>query len=796
VEQADDYSAGSGGRSARLTGGGSEHLMLQRNMQRIDETHAPLSGGLVEEDGFGEIMHRALAFLRRRYLIIGLIASLAMAACIVYLRITPPTYTARVQIVFTNSRAEFLQQQSLSPDPLVDASLIATKIATQIELIKSRATAVRVINELKLADDPDLKDTGSSASWFGRSASPALQEPTSDAAGQPSERVIAAFEDRLTATRASSSNVIEVGFSSSSPIRAAEVANAVANAYLTDQLDVKVETNRSAKDWLQGKLHDLGEQALEAERAVSTYKSQHNIVTSDGKPIDELQITELNSRLAAARVQTSEAAARASRYDDLLLHANSDSSSTLGTLDAGPDSLTSPIINSLRQQYFELSRRAGEWAAKFGPDHQAVVLLRMKMGELRKAIFEEVKRLAEASRSELDVAKQRQQDIEKQLNDVVSQSRSTSSAELTIRELESRAKESRSLYDSLLQRYMGSLDNFPMAEARVIAPALPPQTKSKPRTALVLAIGALGGLALGVGLGLLRDLMDRVFRTSAQIESELELPCVSIVPRLSCRKPEFVAASGQADDGSRLIASTPSAVHDVAVNMPSSRYAESLRSIKLAIDLSPGKASNQVIGITSALPNEGKTTIASSLAQLIGHTGKKIIIVDCDLRNPSLTATFAPNASTGLVEVINGSRSLEETVWRDPKTGLVFLPAVLRKPLFHSSEILSAEATRSLFTQLRASYDYVIVDLPPLTPLIDVRVTSQLIDFFILVVEWGRTKIGVTQHALHTAPNVYENLIGVVLNKTDIKSMVRYDAQHSDYYSDSHYTRYGLSDST
>jgi succinoglycan biosynthesis transport protein ExoP len=135
-------------------------------------------------------------------------------------------------------------------------------------------------------------------------------------------------------------------------------------------------------------------------------------------------------------------------------------------------------------------------------------------------------------------------------------------------------------------------------------------------------------------------------------------------------------------------------------------------------------------------------------------------------------------------------------VWRDPKTGLVFLPAVLRKPLFHSSEILSAETTRTLFDQLRAAYDYVIVDLPPLTPLVDVRVTSSLVDFFILVVEWGRTKIGVAQHALHTAPNVYENLIGVVLNKTDIKSMVRYDAEHSDYYSDSHYTRYGLSDSS
>jgi Mrp family chromosome partitioning ATPase len=131
-------------------------------------------------------------------------------------------------------------------------------------------------------------------------------------------------------------------------------------------------------------------------------------------------------------------------------------------------------------------------------------------------------------------------------------------------------------------------------------------------------------------------------------------------------------------------------------------------------------------------------------------------------------------------------------VWRDPKTNLAFLPAVRLEPLFYTSEILSTDATRGL---LRASSDHVIVDLPPLTPRVDVRVTSTLVDRFILVVEWGRTKIDVAQHALHTASNVYENLIGVVLNKTDIKSMARNDAQRSDYYSDTHYTRYGLSDS-
>jgi capsular exopolysaccharide synthesis family protein len=420
------------------------------------------------------------------------------------------------------------------------------------------------------------------------------------------------------------------------------------------------------------------------------------------------------------------------------------------------------------------------------------------MRDLRTSIFEEVTRLAEASRNEYTAAKQRQQAIEKQLNEAVSQSHSTNSAELTIRELESRAKGLRTLYETFLQRYMGSVqqESFPISETRVISPAIPPQSKSKPKTPLILAFGIMGGIAAGIGLGLLRDTMDRVFRTSAQIESTLELPCLSLVPLIRNQSPPKQATLAQQTDEvlrHRTI-TTNSAILNAIVDTPLSRFTEAIRSIKLSVDLNPNKTSNDVIGITSALPSEGKTTIATALARLIAHSGKKVIVVDCDLRNPSLTANLAPNAAAGIIEVINGTRTLEEVVWRDPKTNLVLLPVVRRGPLFHTSEILAADTMRRLFERLRTTYDYIIVDLPPLAPLVDVRVTTPLVDCFILVVEWGRTKIDVVQHALHTAPNIYDCLVGTVLNKTDMRAMARYDNYSSDYYSDDHYAHYGFSD--
>jgi polysaccharide biosynthesis transport protein len=799
---AENHVAVAGGSPARSTGGGTEHLMLQRNGLQTDRTRAPLSGEArgdqAEGGGIGELVDSAIAFLRRQYMVIILTALLAMAACMVYLRITPPTYTAQVQILLASSRAQFVQQQSLLAEPAFDF----TQIETQLQIIKSRAIAVAVINQLKLADDPDFNGSGPSLSSLLQRVrawvSPPPKDQQSDAPGQPAEDVIAAFLGRLSATRVSISNVIEISFNSSNAKRAAEIANAIATAYIADQLNAKFEANRSATNWLQERLRDLGEQALTAERAVSAYKSQNNIVSSGGKPIDEQQVTDVNSRLVAARAQTSDALAKLNRYE-AILRANSESSSSIGTLDSsGSDALSNPIINSLRQQYLELARRASEYSTRFGRDHLAVINLRTRMQDLRASILDEVRRLAETSRGEFEIATQRQQEIEKQLTEAVFQSRSSNSAELTIRDLDSRAKGLRSLYETFLQRYMGSVqqETFPISETRVIYPASPPQSKSKPKTNLVLALGVVGGLAIGIALGLLRDVMDRVFRTSAQIEGALELPCLSLVPLLRApNPPKPTSGSYQADEDlrQRTVSTTP-AIHRSVIDMPLSRFAEAIRSIKVAIDLNPTKTSNQVIGITSALPNEGKTTIAASLAQLIGHSGKSVIIVDCDLRNPSLSASLAPNAAMGIIEIINGNRSIEETVWRDPETNLVFLPAVRRGPLIHTSEILSAEAMRGLFDRLRATYDYIIVDLPPLAPLVDVRVTLPFIDCFILVVEWGRSKIDVVQHALHTAPNIHGCMIGTVFNKTDIKAMIRYDTYRSDYYSDNHYANYGFSD--
>ena len=171
-----------------------------------------------------------------------------------------------------------------------------------------------------------------------------------------------------------------------------------------------------------------------------------------------------------------------------------------------------------------------------------------------------------------------------------------------------------------------------------------------------------------------------------------------------------------------------------------------------------------------------------------------MILVDCDLRHPSLSQELVPNATAGLIDIITGSASLEEVIWTDPSTKLSFLPVVVKSRLTHTSEILASDALRRLFDRLRGSYDYVIVDLSPLAPVVDVRSTAHLLDTYVFVIEWGKTKIDVVEHALNGARGVYDNLLGVVLNKVDLKRFMRYESHRRDYYYNRHYARYGYTD--
>ena len=224
--------------------------------------------------------------------------------------------------------------------------------------------------------------------------------------------------------------------------------------------------------------------------------------------------------------------------------------------------------------------------------------------------------------------------------------------------------------------------SFPITDARVISTAAPPSYQSGPNTHRVLASAALFGVMLGFGAGILREAVDRVFRTRHQVEEVLRTNCLAVLPRLTASAAVTPGASDDAQDVHEQAMSERNLVADGhgfsrVVEEPRSLFAEGFRSIKVAADIASAIKENKIIGVTSSVPKEGKSTIASNLAQLMAHGGKRVILIDGDLRNLTLSRGLTRGATTGLLEVLAGQVEMQHVVYTDPRSGLTFLPAVI-----------------------------------------------------------------------------------------------------------------------
>ncbi len=257
------------------------------------------------------------------------------------------------------------------------------------------------------------------------------------------------------------------------------------------------------------------------------------------------------------------------------------------------------------------------------------------------------------------------------------------------------------MYNNFLQAYMQATqqESFPITDAREISPALTPLKKSHPKTLIVLGVAIAGGMMLAFGAAMFRELTDKVFRTSRQVEDLLGIGTLAVLPIV---KPTTKRAALKKDSQQRLEGLRQKTVHRTedmlwyVVDSPFSRFTEAIRSIKVAVDLNSAVKESKIIGITSSLPNEGKSTVSANFAQLIAHAGGRVLLVDLDLRNPSLSRSLAPDAA-GLVDIISGKSAFADAIWTDLATNVTFLPAGATPKMLHTSEIVASAAMKKFF---------------------------------------------------------------------------------------------------
>src|SRR5262245_32313132 len=588
-------------------------------------------------------MDLVAAFLRRRYLVIlaSLLLSLSLGA--LYLFKTAPTYTASAGILIEPRKG--LLQQTLGGDPVTVTD--AAWIESQIGVLKSQNVAAYVVKQLRLAEDPQFVHSGDGlidpllALLDRMLVRLGWQEAAErDDFGE----TIAAFMRQLDVRRVGTSYIMRVDFRSRNREQAVRIVNTMVDAYVLDQLNAKYQANRRTGDWLQERLQTLREQAAASERAVIEFKAKNNIVAASGTLMNEKQLSEMSGQLASARARTSDLQVRLERTEAVRKAYQEDKPAS-GADEAVNEAMNNAIITRLRNQYLDLVNREGDWSRRYGKNHTAVVNLRNQIRDLRRSMADELGRIQETLKSEYEIAKKRQDELEKELAESVSQSRATNQAQVALFSLEAAAQSYRKIYDNFLQQHTASIQQqtFPVTEARQVSAGSAVKTWPKPLQVAIVTIFA-GGM-LGVGLGALREIRDRGFRTREQVQSNLATECLALVPlRKDGRRRIFsgkqsiamqrtgVAIADAREIGLRSICSAPKVMRTI-IDSPSSQYAEAIRSIKLIVDLNTATKS-KIIGLTSCLPSEGKSTVAAAIATHIAQGGARVILLDCDFRRP------------------------------------------------------------------------------------------------------------------------------------------------------------------
>jgi succinoglycan biosynthesis transport protein ExoP len=707
--------------------------------------------------------HELVEILYRRWPTIAKTAAAVAAAALIYLALAPSRYTAEFLILVDPQRARAPSGDTASTaDRAMDPGLVDS----QVEILKSDGVLLRVARKLDLIDDPDLmlphglvgwtlSDLGTAArSWLPGRGRPETRDDRERA-------IVERLGEEIRVKRMGLTYVIQVQYRGYDPDKAATIANAIADAYVVGEWEARYDAARRAGDWLRDRIREMGEQASGADLAVQKYKSEHDIVDTSRGLIMEQRLADVNSQLVNASAATAEAKARLDRILEV-------AESPIGNA-AVADALHSDVISRLRAEYLDLDSKEADYALRFGKDHASVRNIHGQKVQIQVAAREELARVAESTRSDYAIALAREQSLKTSLDALIAAASQNNGALGALRNLESVAQSYRDLYETMLRKAEETTRQqlFPVAGDRVITSATPPRQPSWPKPVIVIPAAALLGLALGCALALSRELLGDTFRSARDVTSHAGLPCLGILPAVELSRGRAAGAS---------LALARPALLGYAVAAPFSRFSGIVRNVKASVDLRRRDGEAAVIGIVSSLANEGKTTFGANLASLCARMGGGTILIDGDLDRRALSNQIAPGAEDGLIELLEGTATLEQAIQPDAATRLDFIPCVAKGRDPNATAILASAEMARLLVELRSRYDYIVVDLPAIVAAADVKASADMIDQFVVVVEWGRTSRDAVRDALILAAEVRRRAIGIVLNKAEPGALRRIEA--------------------
>lgn len=630
---------------------------------------------------------------------------------------------------------------------------------TEVRILKSDLLALQVIRQLNLDQQPAL---GTKA----KSSTSSL-ELTTDALQADSARTsaaLASFKGNLQVSLVPNTRIIEIRYRSPDKNLAARVVNALANTYVEQNFKTRFESTMQASDWLSKQLVDLQIKVETSQEKLVKYQKEHEILGIDEKQnITTAKLDELNRELTSAESARME---RESIYR-LVQSGDSDSVAAAANVDgaAKGSSANSALLEKLREQHADLKIQVAQLSTQFGPSYPKLAQLSSQLKEVDDQIQTETRKVAARLRGDYLAAVQRESMLRSALEQQKQEANKLNESAIEYSLLKRDVDANRTLFEGLLEKLKeaGVTAGLRSNNFRIVDAARVPTAPSGPDLLRNIGLALALGLSTGIGLAFLLDGMDNTVRTPEQAQVISALPSLGMIPLGSRTSREFGGRQKLA------LASSKEAVELVTQSRPRSQMAESYRALRTSLLLTFAGGPPKVVLITSALPEEGKTTTSVNSAIVLAQKGTRVLLMDADLRRPSIHKTLGMGPKTGLSNVLAGNATLHEAIV--PSTilpELFILPAGTPPP--NPAELLASSKMKNVLDELRNQYDHIVIDTPPTLSVTDAVVMSTSADAVILVIRSGHTTKPALRRARDILLQVNARVCGVLVNAVDLNS--------------------------
>ncbi len=694
--------------------------------------------GMPAADGYRPSVRALIEVLRRRKLpfLACLVVVPAIAALALH-RVTP-LYTAVGALIYEPGRYRSQELQSvLQTGPTTEAVM-----ASQAEVLHGLRLIEPMAQRLDLFSNPEFNASLRRPSMVQRLLARValLRAPPSrdDAASgppvsSPRNQVLLAAQRAVTVRPLNNSHVMEVTFTASDPALTAAAVNTLMDIYVKAGLAAKYSAVDKARAWLERRAAELRSELRKQEDRIASYRADNGLVQGVHAELDVENISQLEEALAKARA---------------------DLANALGKLNAaqnggGGEAPLAPSVIQLREQGASLAAQLQEMSTRLGPRHPDVLGVQRELRAVQSQEAAETARVVAATQAEVRAAQDRVQALEKDLAASHARVDESAVAQVPLSLMQRDADALRGLLTGVLQSLQetGQQAAVEMPDAHEVSLAPPPQNPSYPRAGPILAGSVASGLMLGLFFVYLLEINDTTIASGEDVRMALRVPCFALVPNLGRR----VLGRMRAEDYAAL--------------RPLGGFAEQMRGLRTGLWL--GAARPRTVSITAARPGEGKTTVALALGRVAALSGERVMLLDCDLRRPSIGRLLGGDGEQGLAEVLSGAAELEAVIKKDPLTPMSYMPAGATGPgavgLFMSGKMAE------LIGALRDEYDLVVMDAPPALAVSDTRLIAHLADATLFCARWRHTPREVARNAIALLEDADASVVGVALTRVDAR---------------------------